>query len=46
MKIYRLASSVNGKEKFAVLRPSNTQNIKEVDVLDVGGTIGVVEATK
>ena len=35
MKIYRLASSVNSKEKFAVLRPSNTQNIKEVDVLDV-----------
>ncbi|WP_373153659.1 MULTISPECIES: imm11 family protein [Bacteroidaceae] len=35
MKIYRLLSSVNGKGEFAVLRPSNTQNIKEVDVLDV-----------
>lgn len=35
MKIYRLSSSVSGKGEFAVLRPSNKQNIKEVDVLDV-----------
>lgn len=35
MKIYRLSSSVSGKGEFAVLRPSNKQYIKEVDVLDV-----------
>ena len=34
MKIYNITSYA-GKDSFAILRPSNKQNIKEVDVLDV-----------
>lgn len=34
MKIYNITSYI-GKDGFAILRPSNKQNIKEVDVLDV-----------
>lgn len=33
MKIYKLANYVNNE--YAILRPSNTQNIKQVDILDV-----------
>jgi len=35
MKVYRLTSSESGKDGFAILRPSNKQNIKEVDLLNV-----------
>lgn len=33
MKIYKLANYVNNE--YAILRPSNTQNVRKVDVLDV-----------
>ena len=34
MKIYNITSYAE-KDSFAILRPSNKQNIKKVDVLDV-----------
>lgn len=35
MKIYEITSRVNGEGGFAVLRPHNNQNVKEVPCLDV-----------
>lgn len=35
MKIYELASPVNGAGGFAILRPSNQQDVRTSDVLDV-----------